>query len=305
MNFSRRQALLSGAAVPLGLAALGAASPAAAQSAAPTNAIHNTVNVGNFELTTLLAGSRAAMEPQSIFGQNVSAEEFAEVSAENFIPADSTQFFFLPSVVRTGSEVVLFDTGLGAEPTLAALNAAGIQAEDVDVVAITHMHPDHIGGMLNNGEPTYANARYVTGQAEYDFWANSGADGFETNVRPFADKMTFIGDGGTVAPGITGILAAGHTAGHMVFMLDSDDSQLLITGDLANHHVWSLAKPDWEVRFDSDKAQAAQARRNILGMVAADRIPMLGYHLPFPGIGFVETDGDGFRYVPATYQLSL
>ena len=101
------------------------------------------------------------------------------------------------------------------------------------------------------------------------------------------------------------MMLIGMWMGHMVYMIESEGKSLLITADLANHHVWSLAYPDWEVRFDIDKEAAAAARRNILGMIAADRIPFVGYHMPFPGIGYVDTRNDGFHYVPETYQLSL
>lgn len=79
----------------------------------------------------------------------------------------------------------------------------------------------------------------------------------------------------------------------------------MITADTANHYVWSLQRPDWEVRFDADKAQAAATRKQVFGMIAADRIPFIGYHMPFPGVGYVEAMGEGFRYVPASYQLML
>jgi hypothetical protein len=79
----------------------------------------------------------------------------------------------------------------------------------------------------------------------------------------------------------------------------------MITADTANHFAFSLARPDWEVKFDADKPAAAAARRKIFGMIAAERIPFIGYHMPFPATGFVETDGDGFRYVPSSYQLML
>lgn len=91
----------------------------------------------------------------------------------------------------------------------------------------------------------------------------------------------------------------------MAYRLESGGQSLLIGGDFTNHHVWSLAYPDWEVRFDQDKAAAAATRRKILGMLAADRVPLIGYHMPFPGMGYVETRGDGFRYVPVSYQLSI
>lgn len=304
VKLTRRAALVAGAALPLAAAA---PRPIAAQAAqGPMNARQNSFDLGDFRVSTILAGTRTVEEPQTIFGLNASPEEFAEASAANFIPTDKAQFFFTPTVVNTGSEIVLFDTGLAAAGTLPALAEAGYAPEDIDVVVLTHMHGDHIGGLMNDGQPTYANARYVTAQAEFDGWATRGNDAFEANVRPLAEKMTFIGDGGSVVSGITGMAAFGHTPGHMVYMLDSQDEQVLLIADLANHYVWSLAYPDWEVRFDMDKAAAAESRKRVLGMLAADRVPMIGYHMPFPAMGFVETRGEGgFRYVPATYQMML
>ncbi len=305
-KISRRTALTGAAALPLATG-LGAVTPALADGhAGPKNAIQNTFGLGDFQVSTLLAGTRPVEDIQTIFGMNVSAEEFAEVSAQNFIPADKAQFFFTPTVVRTGSEVVLFDTGLSAAGTTAALTQAGIEASDVTIVVITHMHGDHIGGMNDDaGTPTYPNARYVTGQVEFDHWAGAENERFEGKVRPFAENMTFLGDGDTVASGITAMAAFGHTPGHMAYMIESGGEQVVLIADAANHYVWSVGYPDWEVRFDMDKAAAAATRRKLLGMIAADRIPMIGYHMPFPGIGYLETRDSGFRYVPATYQPML
>jgi glyoxylase-like metal-dependent hydrolase (beta-lactamase superfamily II) len=99
--------------------------------------------------------------------------------------------------------------------------------------------------------------------------------------------------------------AFGHSPGHMVYMIESNGQRLAITADTANHYVWSLQKPDWEVKFDMDKAAAAAARKQVFGMLAADRVPFIGYHMPFPALGYVEPMGDGFRYVPASYQMML
>lgn len=304
-RLTRRAALAGGAALPLAAALGPSLARDASHAAAPQNAIQNSFALGDMQVATLLAGTRVVEAPQNIFGMNVSADEFAAASQANFLPADKTRFYFTPTVVNTGAETVLFDTGLNAAGTLPALAAAGYAPEDIDVVVITHMHGDHIGGLMNDGAPTYANARYVTGQVEFDAWATRENDGFENNVRPLAEKMTFIGDGGSVASGITGVAAFGHTPGHMAYMLDSGGAQILLMADTANHSVWSLAYPDWEVKFDQDKAMAAATRRAVLGMLAADRVPLIGYHMPFPGMGYVETRGDGFRYVPVSYQLSL
>ncbi len=259
--------------------------------------------LGDLDVIALLAGSAPREKPHGIFGVNVSDDVFAKVSADNFIGTDMAQFYFTPTLVRSGSNIILFDTGLNAVGITTALAEAGLQPKDVTHVVLTHMHGDHIGGLMMDGMPTFANAAYLTGQVEFDHWSKAGNDGFEKNVRPLAEKMTFLKDGDTVAPGITAMATFGHTPGHMSFMLDSMDNQLLLMADLANHYVWSLAYPDWEVKFDMDKAMAVQTRRKVLDMVATDRIPLIGYHMPFPAAGFVEKRDQGFRFVPVTYQL--
>lgn len=303
-TISRRSLLKAGAALPVAGLAAGSANAQAPMLGA-SFARHRRFMIGDFEVTTILGGTAPRENPQTIFGTNVSEDEFADVSRANFLSTDSSQFFFTPTLVNTGSELVLFDTGLNAGATVGALESAGYTADQVDVVVLTHMHGDHIGGLMNEGAPTFANARYVTGQVEFDHWAAAGNEGFDNNVRPLAENMTLIGDGGDVVSGITGMAAFGHTPGHMVYRLDSAGQGLVIFADLANHPVWSLARPDWEVRFDADKEAAAASRKNVLGMIAADRIPAIGYHMPFPAVGYVDTGaGDAaFRWVPEAGQL--
>ncbi|WP_341367229.1 MBL fold metallo-hydrolase [Yoonia sp. BS5-3] len=301
MKLTRRQALLSGATLPMAATLPTFAQADGHAAALPT---HRDFTLGEFKVTTLLVGSRSVEDPQSIFGMNVDAETFSDVSEANFIPDDVAQFFFTPTVVNTGSEVILFDTGLNPAGTTAALGAAGYTPEDVSHVVITHMHGDHIGGLSDeNGAETFTNAAYVTGQVEFDHWAGAENDNFEAKVRPLAEKFAFIGEGDAVRSGITAVPTFGHTPGHMGYMLESGGKQLFLMADAANHYIWSLGYPDWEVRFDMDKAAAAATRRRVLDMAAADRVPLIGYHMPFPGLGFVETRDDGFRYIPHSYQL--
>ena len=304
MKLTRRAALSLGASLPLA-AALPHAAAAKAEMKGMDIAKSRRVELGEFEVTTLLAGTATRDEPQSIFGMNVSPEEFAKVSEEAFLPTDKVQFFFTPTLINTGSELILFDTGLNAKGITAAVEAAGYTAEQVDKVVITHMHGDHIGGLMGEGGETFKNASYIAGSAEHNHWAKADNDGFKAKVAPLSEKMSMIEDGASVASGITAVSAPGHTPGHMGYMIESNGAQLMLIADLANHPVWSLAKPDWEVRFDMDKAQAAASRRKVLGMLAADRVPMVGYHMPFPAMGYVATKGDGFEYVPMSYQMML
>lgn len=302
---SRRHALFAAAALPIAASLAPRPARASAEMLGATPPLFNRFKLGGFEVTTLLAGTRTTDKPQETFGMNVDPAEFAAVAAANFIPTDKSQNFFTPTLVNTGAELVLFDTGLNPEGITSVLAAAGYATDQVDVVVLTHMHGDHIGGLMAETGPTFANARYVTGSVEHNHWMGAANEGFDKSVRPLNDKITFVDDGGAVVSGVTSMAAFGHSAGHMAFMLESDGAQLVLTADTANHYVWSLAYPDWEVRFDADKAAAAATRRKVLGMLAADRVPFVGYHMPFPAMGFVEARDDGFRFVPASYQMML
>ncbi|WP_291737625.1 MBL fold metallo-hydrolase [Leisingera sp. F5] len=306
VSLSRRAALAGAAALPLAAAATPVLAGAhGGRAEAPTA---HSFKLGEMPVTTLLDASSLRDGPKPLFGAAASDAEFAEVSAENFVSAETLQFYFTPTLVDTGAELVLFDTGLGAGGIAKALTAAGVTPDQINVVVITHMHPDHIGGLMTDGAPTFANARYIMGSAEYNFWSkmeagNRVGDLVASNVTPLTEKTTFIDNGASVAPGVTAMASFGHTPGHMGFMLESGGRQLLLTADLANHYVYSFARPDWAFSFDADAEAASASRRRVLGMLAADKVPMIGYHMPFPAAGFVETRGEGFRYVPVSYQL--
>lgn len=307
MNISRRKLLLTGAALPLAAPMLSLWSrPAVAQEAVTPAGVSlfRSFAVGEIEVVALKAGGFPSDMPHSLFGTNVDQATFDAVSSENFIPANSTYLDVTPTLVRTATETILFDTGLDAPGLLAALSAAGVNASDVTRVVLTHLHPDHIGGLTDEtGSATFPNAAFVAGQVEYDHWAKSGDELFEQKVRPFADRMTFLKGEDAVAPGITAIEAFGHTPGHLAFRMESGGQQMIAIADTANHYVWSLGHPDWEVMFDVDKAAAAATRRRLLDMIATDRLAVVGYHMPYPGVGFVETRGDGYHWVSASYQF--
>ncbi|MEQ9261447.1 MAG: MBL fold metallo-hydrolase [Roseovarius sp.] len=298
-----RRSLMAGAAA-LPFAASTAAKAAAPMLGAATPTF-NRFKLGQFEVTTILAATATRPDPHSIFGLNVSDEMFASVSEDANLPTDAAQFFFTPTVVNTGSELVLFDTGLDQAGIKTALEAAGYSAEQIDLVVITHMHGDHIGGLMEGESETFPNARYATGAKEFDAWAESGNERFEQKMRPLAEKTTMMEDGTSGFSGHTAMAAFGHTPGHMAHMIESDGRQLVIAGDFANHYVWSLANPDWHVSFDMDKEMATETRKRMLDMMATDDLPFIGYHMPFPGMGYVERLSEGYRYQPASYQFML
>ncbi|WP_319519141.1 MBL fold metallo-hydrolase [uncultured Martelella sp.] len=281
----------------------------------------DSFNLGDFKLLVVEDGSRVMDNPGDTFGTGQDPETVAALLEENFLPPDQMVNGFAPVLVDTGSETVLFDTGMGpagrswgAGRLRDGLIANGYQPEDIDIVVITHMHGDHILGLMEEDGPAFPNARYVFGEKEYAFWSDDArmgtpAEGGHETVKkvvvPLADQATFIGGGDEIVPGITAMEAFGHTPGHLIFMLESGDRRLLLTADTANQYVLSLQRPDWHVRFDMDKEMAAETRKKVFDMVAAERIPFLGYHMPFPAVGYVEKTGDGYRFMPKTYQFKL
>jgi len=323
LNVSRRHLLVGASAAAAGsLMTAGAANAKAPlQGIEPVN--YRRVKLGAFEVTTVADGYAAVPKVHPIFGNNQKAEDVGAYMQANFLPANKMAIPFTPVIVNTGKELVLFDTGNGGGrgPTrghlVKSLAAAGIKPEQIDVVVITHFHPDHIGGIMNGDKPMFANARYVTGEAEYNFWTSKKlADSSDkkmqgrvklvnAKVKPVAEKMTFLKDGNDVVSGITAIPTFGHTPGHMAFNIESNGQRLVLWADACNHYVASLQKPEWHVIFDMDKAAAIASRKKILGMVAADKVPATGYHMPFPALGYVEQQGDAFRWVPHSYQLDL
>ena len=325
-RLNRRTALTSLAALAAApMAVATGARPAAAAAAllGPAQPRHWRYKLGAFELT-VIADSEAFIDgPFPIIGANATEDEVRALMRDNLLPETRYQPGFSPLVLNTGRELVLFDTGNGENGFVprpnggwlaAGLAPAGIRAEDVDVVVLSHGHPDHVGGLMEGGRPLFPNARYAISAIEYDYWAPEGkhtgdlekfAAVFRTNTKAIADRFTFLKPGDAVVPGVTAIEAYGHTPGHLNFRIESAGQAIYFWGDCAHHQVASLARPDWHCVFDNDKEQGAATRKRVYDMLATERIAVIGYHMPFPSVGYIERQGpSGYRWLAHTYQLN-
>ena len=302
-DLSRRAAMLMGAALPV-LTALPVAAQSAPEQDKPMGRA-NTIKLGAFEITTILGGANVSENPIATFALGEDPAQFEALAAENFIPADRTGGSFTPTLVRTPDALVLFDTGMFPENNAASMALAGIAPEDVTHVVLTHMHGDHVSGLTQGGSPSFPNAQLIVPKAENDYWAANANDAYTTHVAPLIGNARQIADGDEIVPGITAEAAHGHTPGHTTYLVESDGQRLLITGDSFNHYVFSVQRPAWHVRFDIDKDAGAATRQKVLARLAEEKIPFIGYHMPFPALGFIAPNGEAsFRFVPATYQFA-
>lgn len=293
---------------------------AKAPFAGPSRALYRRFAFGQFEITTIFDGAITIDGPHPIFGENQPLADVQALARDNFLPDSTMQVGFTPVVVNTGANLVLFDTGNGAARRPNAgllgerLTAAGINPADIDTIVITHCHPDHIGGLMEAGQPAFPKARLVINEAEWAFWSAEDklqgatertAKVVQANLVPLKSQLDIIKAGADVVAGIRTVDLSGHTPGMMGAFIESGGKTLMLVADLTNHAVMSLQRPNWHVRFDMDKERAGYTRRTVLQQIAAERMPFIGYHMPFPAVGFVEAAGDGFRYVPMSYQFDL
>jgi glyoxylase-like metal-dependent hydrolase (beta-lactamase superfamily II) len=278
--------------------------------------------VGAFEVTVLSDGW-LPIETKIFSGDLASAEKLL---GNAFLPKDATPTAVNEWLVNTGDKLVLIDTGTSNvfAPTLGRmpknLAAAGVDPAAVDVVILTHMHPDHAAGLLTTDKKiAFPNAIVHVSADEYGFWTSEeiyskAPDGFKplfeiarVAIKPYADagKMQTYKDGATIVPGIAALAAPGHTMGHTMLRLSSGSTELLVWGDIIHNAALQFPEPDRALAFDTDQAMAVATRKKVLDMVANDRLTIAGAHLPFPGLGHVARTPTGYSYVPLQWGEDL
>jgi glyoxylase-like metal-dependent hydrolase (beta-lactamase superfamily II) len=314
-----RRAVLSGLGASMAAPALAAAPMANVQ----VPAVYR-FKLGGFECTVVSDGQIGLGAIKADMFKGYTQERIDELLAANFIDKNNFQLDQNVLVVNTGEKLVLIDTGMGARkmfgPTsgrlLANLQAAGINPGSIDVVALSHAHPDHCWGLVGqDGKPSFPNAQIYLSQADFDFWTDEGKlthpalGGFVGPTRetllPLRERLVFIRGGQDVVPGVQALATPGHTVGHTSFVISSQDRTLINIADLGHQYVLVTENPRAEFAFDTDPQQAISSRLRVFDMVAAQKIPIIAYHFPWPGLGHLGKRGDGYRYVPSPMQTVL
>jgi glyoxylase-like metal-dependent hydrolase (beta-lactamase superfamily II) len=221
-------------------------------------------------------------------------------------------------LVKTGNERILIDAGSGPsfQPTAGKLQenleAAGIAPDSVTKVVFTHGHADHLWGAIDDfGDgDRFPNASYVISAVEWDFWSNPDtasrvpdalkgmALGTARVLKTIEKKLERRKDGETVAPGLTYLATPGHTPGHMAVLIENGGQRLIVGGDVLTNTAISFARPGWRLGSDFERDQGVTTRNRLLDQLATDRIPLVGFHLAWPGYGAVERAGTAYRFIP-------
>ena len=274
-------------------------------------------SLGDAQMTILSDGYLEL--PVGGLGVNVEPVEVQNFLSSYFLSPETNYSHTNHLLVEIGEAKVLVDVGSGDRflPTagrlLANLDAAGIDPATITHVVITHAHPDHIWGIRDEfDEAIFPDAQYFIGQDEHAYWMQDGLAsqvptemqqfvvGAQNSINVEGADWTLLADGQEVVPGLRVIATPGHTPGHLSVVIESAGQQFMALGDSMNHAYMNFAKPDWYNGFDMDGAQTVATRRRLLDMAAADRIAVLGYHFPFPGVGYISRSGDAFHYAAAS-----
>lgn len=273
------------------------------------------VSIGTKTITTLSDGA-LNLPAEFIFGPMPQDELAGVLAPFDMRPDEAISSPCNITLIRDGERLILVDCGAGFAFQASAgqlpdtLAAAGIDPGDITHVVITHGHPDHVWGLLDDfDELAFYNAEHMMGAGEFAYWMDdttvdsigeartSFAVGAKRRLEAVADAITLFDDGQEVLPGMIAQLTPGHTPGHMAFAVADGNDSVMILGDaIGNSHV-AFARPEWLSGSDQDMAMGAQTRARLLDQVASDGMRVVGFHLPQGGIGSVARDGAGYRFV--------
>jgi glyoxylase-like metal-dependent hydrolase (beta-lactamase superfamily II) len=323
-----RRSLLGGASAAAALAAMPGSMPALAKAPlkyTQAPAFHR-FRLGEFEATVVSDGPLSVGAPSGDVFKGIDKEEMVAILNSHFLPTDSLEVDQNTLVVNTGRHLVLFDTGTG--PTVKAfgpnsgkllgnLRAAGIDPRRIDVIALTHAHPDHCFALMSaKGARVFPNAQIYMTQADFDFFTDESKaaisdmfkmfiTGARQNLLPNRDRIVFIKDGQEIVPGVQAMLTPGHTVGHTSYMITSQGQSLFNTGDVCHHPVISTERPRVPFAFDTDGEQGVASRLKAFDMLASTRTRMIAYHFPWPGVGFIGKERDAYRFFPAPMRTVI
>jgi len=318
-----RRSFLAGSVLAGAGVALAGPVAAAAPAAGTQSAGVYRYKVGDYELTALYDGVWN-LPIDETFVRNAAFADVQKALTDSFLPPDRLPVPFTTLVVNTGAKLVLLDTGTGGQLIGTAgsmganLAAAGIDPRAIDVIVISHFHPDHINGLkTKDDEVVFANAEINVPAPEWAYWMDDGCMSaapdrikrYFLNVRrvfgSIAKDVRQYVPGQEVAPGITTIAAFGHTPGHCAFTVASGTNQMLVLSDITNHPWLFVRHPEWQAAIDMDGGMAVESRRKLLDRAAADRLLIQGYHFPFPASGHIARVAAGYDFVPVMWQPAL
>lgn len=298
---------------------------AAAQTAATPigNAGHYRFRVGDIVATVLSDGVIGG--PPAVYAGDAPEVELEEALRLAFLPTDFMTLNLNTLLLETGGRRVLLEAGAGTTMgpnggrLFDNLRTFGLSAEDIDVIVVSHTHPDHVGNLRTaEGGKAFPRATVMAPRADWAFFVEGEPDlsymlvppdfrqRFAANIKqslePVADDIELYEAGAEILPGLTTIAASGHTPGMATFLVHSGADQVLLTADLAYHPVVNIDRP-WRPGPDRDQEAAAAARRRIFDRAAAEGMLVLGFHYPFPGLGRILRTDTGYAWVPAGWQF--
>lgn len=279
------------------------------------------MTLGDFKVTAISDGT-VNLPVHDLL--HMDADAVKQRLAEDFLasPLETSVNGYL---VDTGEQQILIDTGAGSlfGPTLGFFRQnlwmAGYKPEDIDVILITHMHPDHVGGLMHEGEKVFSQATVYVDADDADFWLseanlNAAAEsdkgffqGAQASLLPYRDsnQLVTFADGDELVSGVTVNPTPGHTPGHSVYHIESQGETLVVWGDIMHVASVQFEDPSVTIAFDTNSEQAFAQRQRVFQEVAEQGYWAAGAHLAFPGIGHLSEEEQGYRWVPINYSTQL